>query len=334
MSERADRCLRDGFGRRVEYLRLSVINRCNFRCFYCRPQGDKASTSGGTLAIDQIERLAELFLRLGVKRIRLTGGEPLLRNDIVEVAQALSALPGLAELTLSTNGFRLAQLAEPLYRAGVSRVNVSIDSLTPQTFRAITRSDCHAEVMAGIRRAVAVGMRPVKINVVALRGINDHEIIEMVRLAAQWGLDLRFIEAMPIGTAGAASMRHQLPAEEILRRMRAGLGTALIPETGHVGGGPARYYRLGALGGSVGVISAVSRHFCASCNRVRIAANGDLLTCLGHAGSAPLGALLQAGASDADLTAAILEALRNKPWGHQFDPSIAAGDRAMDRIGG
>jgi len=252
------------------------------------PEQQACSSRAEHLTVNEIERLARIFISLGVERIRLTGGEPLLRHDLIDIAEALGRISGLKELTLSTNGFRLKEMGPMLKNAGVGRVNISLDTLEAQKFQKITGTEYHHEVLQGIDAALESGLTPVKLNMVVLAGINDSEIVPMVEYAAQRGLDLRFIESMPIGDAGVDVMQHHLPAEQILLRVKQAYGAELIPQAQNNDGGPARYFRIGDKGAKVGVISAVSRQFCDHCNRVRLTATGDLLTCLGNAGSVAL----------------------------------------------
>ena len=327
------RVLRDRFGRRIDYLRLSVIDRCNLRCFYCRPAKEGAATYVHRLTPDAFVRVVRAFVRLGVRRVRLTGGEPMLRRDLECIVEGISALPGIQDLSLSTNGYLLERRAQRLRDAGLGRVNVSLDSLDGARFRNITRTGRLGRVLAGIDAALAAGLAPVKLNMVVLRGVNDDEIPAMLAFAAARGLELRFIETMPLGTPGRDAMARHVPAAEILERVRALAGHELLPAVSTAGAGPARCYHLGASGATVGVIAAVSRHFCAACNRVRLSAAGDLLLCLGQENRVSLRALIDSGASDDAMEIAIRDAIARKPWSHTF----AQGDASaveMSGIGG
>ena len=325
--------LADRFARRIEYLRMSVIERCNLRCFYCRPGHGPATDAGRRLAPEPLARVAAAFARLGVRRVRLTGGEPMLRRDILRIVEGVAGVPGIEDLSMSTNGYLLDRHAGALRAAGLARVNVSLDSLDAERFHRITRSGSLARVLAGIDAALAAGLAPVKLNMVVLGGVNDDEIASMLGFAAARGLELRFIETMPLGRPGHDAMRHHVPAARILERVRAHAGTDLVPVASTAGAGPARCYRLGASGATVGVIAAVSRHFCATCNRVRLNAQGDLLPCLGQAHRTSLGPLLAAGASDEALEVAIREGIERKPWGHGFASGRAAAVD-MSAVGG
>lgn len=333
MSECNASALTDRFGRRIEYLRLSVINRCNLRCFYCRPAKDRVTPRIEHLAPDGFVRVARAFARLGVSRVRLTGGEPMLRRDLESIVEGVATLPGIKDVSLSTNGYLLDRRAHRLRDAGLRRVNLSLDSLDPARFHTITRVGRLERVMSGIDAALSAGLFPVKLNMVVLRGVNDDEIPAMLEFAAASRLELRFIETMPLGTPGREAMCRHVPAREILQRVRAHAGQDLVPVTSSAGAGPARCYRLGASGGTVGVIAAVSRHFCAACNRVRLSASGDLLLCLGQEHRVSLRPLIDAGAGDVEMEEAIRVAIRRKPWSHEF---LAGGGSAvnMSNVGG
>jgi cyclic pyranopterin phosphate synthase len=325
----------DSFGRRIDYLRLSVIEQCNFKCFYCMPDGSKSCVGRSELlTVAEIARIVGAFAALGVSKVRLTGGEPLLRRDIVDIASAVSSTAGVEDVSLSTNGYLLAKHADALYSAGVQRINVSLDSLNPACFTTITQGSRLAPVLAGIEKSAQVGIRPIKLNMVVMRGVNDGEIINMIEYAKQHDLSLRFIETMPLGSAGLQNMQHHLPAAEIMERVKIHYGADLIPAAMGKGAGPARYYRLGNSKASIGVISAVSRHFCEECNRVRLSARGDLHLCLGDDRVVPLRPYLK-DSSDESLVAAICNAVQNKPYSHQFCATSGAhGKVDMSRIGG
>jgi cyclic pyranopterin phosphate synthase len=323
----------DGHGRRIDYLRLSVVEQCQMRCFYCNP-GRSRKAVGPRLPTSSVVRLAGAFVALGVKRVRLTGGEPLLRNDLATIAAGIRDCDGVEEVTLSTNGERLAPMAAALHSAGVSRVNVSLDSLNHNTFERITGNGDLGRVIGGIDAALACGLQPVKLNMVVMRGINDHEIGPMLDFARERELDLRFIETMPIGAAGAVGSRRLVPTDVILDRVRDHCGHDLVPVMDRRGGGPARYYRVGNSAMTVGVISAMSRHFCSDCNRVRVTASGDLQLCLGRPGQVALGGMIREGASDADLQRAIRGAVQRKPLAHGFSDPAASASLEMAAIGG
>lgn len=309
----------DSFGRRIEYLRVSVTDRCNYRCFYCMPAaGAPHGRHEEFLRHEETARLVRLFAELGVRKVRLTGGEPLVRKGIVDLAGLIDRIPGIADLSLSTNGHLLERHAATLKAAGVARVNISLDSLDPETFARITRGGDLEQVLHGIAAALAAGMAPVKLNMVVLKGINDREIEPMLDFALARGAHLRFIETMPVGDAGVQGMEHYYPAHAILARVREKAGAELIPVKGAPGAGPARCYRIGAGPATVGVIAALSRHFCEGCNRVRLTAKGELVLCLGQDQRVSLAEALRAGASDADLKNLIVAAVGRKPERHHF----------------
>jgi cyclic pyranopterin phosphate synthase len=326
----------DSFGRRIEYLRVSVTDRCNYRCFYCLPaSGVPRATHAELLRHEELARLVRLFAELGVHKVRLTGGEPLARRGIADLARLIGSVPGITDLSLSTNGHLLERHAAALKAAGVARVNISLDSLDPGVFARITRGGDLGQVLRGIEAALAAGMAPVKLNMVVLQGVNDHEIESMLDFARRRGVELRFIETMPVGEAGRRGVGHYYPAEAILERLRAHAGAELVPIKGAPGAGPARCYRLGGEPTTIGVISAMSQHFCAGCNRVRLTARGELVLCLGRDDRVALGERLRAGASDAALKDEILRAVARKPERHGFaDQAGGVPIRFMSAVGG
>jgi cyclic pyranopterin phosphate synthase len=324
----------DSFGRHIRYLRVSVTDRCNLFCTYCRlPNETLLPNNQELLSFAELVRLLRIFLELGIERIRLTGGEPLLRRNLVGLVQEIAQLPGLQELALTTNALLLARFASALKNAGLQRVNISLDSLNPETFDQITQRHLLrpellstrpeqlglATVLAGIEAALQAGLHPVKINMVVMRGINDGEIADMVQFAQQRGLLLRFIETMPVGVAGQEMAGLFMPAEEILARIQSHFASQLIPVSGEQGSGPARYFRLADSTAEVGVISARSRHFCDTCNRMRLTSKGALVYCLGRSDRMDLKQHLRAGASDAEIKNIIFSAIALKPKQHEFE---------------
>lgn len=309
------RPLVDGFGRRISYVRLSVTDRCDFRCAYCMPMDMAFLPKADVLTLEELDQIASAFVARGVSRIRLTGGEPLVRKGFLDLVRRLSRHlgHGLAELTLTTNGSQLARFAEPLANAGVRRVNVSLDSLDPGRFRAITRRGELAPVLAGIEAARTAGLA-VKINMVALKGLNEDEIEAMVDWCGGRGFDLTFIETMPLGLVEEDRTDRYLPLTEVRRRLAARWTLIDSPERT---GGPARYVRLAETGQKLGFITPLTHNFCESCNRVRVTATGTLFMCLGQADRVELRDLLRAH-GPAALDAALDEAMRLKPRGHDF----------------
>ena len=307
----------DPFGRSVSYLRVSVTDRCDFRCVYCMPEHMTFLPKADVLSLEELDRLCSAFIRKGVDKLRLTGGEPLVRRDVMKLFGSLGRhleTGGLKELTLTTNGSQLARFASELAACGVKRVNVSVDTLDAEKFRKITRWGDFAKVLAGIDAAQTAGLK-VKINVVALRGVNDSEIPELIAWAHGRGMDMTLIETMPMGDIDGDRTEQYLP----LSLVKADLSKrftmdALDDRTG----GPARYVRVRETGGRLGFITPLSHNFCESCNRVRLTCTGMLYMCLGQDDSADLRAPLRASPGDAVIDAAIDEAIGRKPKGHDF----------------
>lgn len=326
--------LQDRFGRRIDYLRLSVTDRCDLRCTYCLPEGFKDFAEPAEwLCFDELARVVAAFGRLGVRRIRLTGGEPLTRRNLAGLAGQLAAQPGISDLSLSTNATQLARQAAALHAAGVRRINVSLDSLRPERYAQIVRRDCLAQVLDGVMAAKAVGFAPIKINMVLLDGVNEDEIDAMVEFCMDHGFVLRLIETMPMGnTGGQAGFVDLRPVRERLRQ-RYGLLPSLVPGPA-AGGGPASYLQSADGCFSVGFITPISQHFCETCNRVRLTADGTLYMCLGQEERMELRPLLRGGVSDAELEAAIREAIELKPQRHEFREQPAKILRFMSATGG
>jgi len=326
----------DPFQRTIRYLRVSVTDRCNYRCFYCMPSQDMEwEARSEFLTFEELTRVIRLFTELGVDKVRITGGEPLVRRGILDFVRQLKALEGLKDLSLSTNAHLLAEHAQALREAGVGRVNISLDSLKPEVFRRITRNGDLDAVIAGIDAALAAGMHPVKLNMVVMRGLNDGEIEAMLDFALARGADLRYIETMPVGRAGIEGTDHFMPAVEILARLKHHLGSELTPTTQSRGAGPARYYELANGRARVGVISALSRHFCDDCNRVRLTAKGDLVLCLGQEDRVSLRDGLRSGLDDDAMKALIRDAIARKPRSHDFnEDKHRVALRHMSSLGG
>lgn len=310
----------DRHGRAITYLRISVTDRCDLRCRYCMAEAMTFLPRDALLTLEEIALIAERFVARGVRKIRLTGGEPLVRRDMIHLARRLGAHvgAGLDELTMTTNGTRLAEHAEALFDAGLRRINVSLDSRDPDTFRHITRHGDVARVLEGIAAARAAGMA-VKINMVALKGLNEHEIPAMLAWCAGEGHDLTLIETMPLGMIDEDRADRFVPLTEVLERLRERF--ELLPDA-HSSGGPARYWRLAGTGARLGLISPITANFCATCNRVRLSTDGKLHMCLGHEASVDLRAAIRGGGL-AEVDARIAEALSQKPAAHDF--SVARG---------
>ena len=272
--------LRDGFGRSIEYLRISVTDRCNFRCLYCMPlSGLEWLPKSGILSYEEIADVVSQLAPLGLRRLRLTGGEPTLRPDLEVLIAMLRTIPGIEDISLSTNGVRLPALAAQFARAGLDRINMSADSLRPDRIKAISRRATDFDPVAAAAAAEDAGLSPIKINVVVMRGINDDEVCDFARLTFEHDWHVRFIELMPVGEMRELTWDHVVPSEEILDRLDA--VAPLSPVDGPSrGNGPARYFRFSGASGSVGIITPMSHTYCGSCNRVRLTADGRLRTCL------------------------------------------------------
>ena len=321
----------DPFNRRIEYVRLSVTDKCNQRCFYCMPKGFKDfEQPAHWLTFDEIERVITAFTELGVRRVRLTGGEPLLRKNLPELAQRLNDLPGLDDLSLSTNASLLARHAEALKAAGVKRINVSLDSLKPDRYKEITTAKL-ADVIHGLETASAVGLKPIKINMVALKGVNDDEFVDMLEFCLRLGFTLRYIETMPMGAPGLNASQHYIDLAEVKQEIEAhyDLTPGVMP-----GGGPARYYQINGSDMRIGFITPISRHFCDTCNRVRVGVDGRLYLCLGDEHSVDLRQPLRDGISNDGLKSLIIEALALKPKKHEFVENPTQIVRLMSMTGG
>jgi len=320
----------DRFGRSIEYLRLSVTDRCDLRCTYCLPEGFKDFEEPEQwLTFDEIERVVGAFTRLGVSRVRLTGGEPLLRGHLPELAARLKRLSGLHDLSLSTNATQLDKHAPALAQAGISRINVSLDSLQAERIEQITGRAVLPKILAGLAAAKHAGFSPIKINMVAMQGVNDDEIDAMVAFCIEQGFVLRLIETMPMGDTGRNAQHLDLqPVKEKLRA-QFGLIEGVMP-----GGGPARYLQTLDGNFSVGFITPISQHFCETCNRVRLSVDGTLYLCLGQEEKVELRPLLRKGVSDQALEDAILQAIAIKPERHEFREQPAKLIRFMSATGG
>jgi len=326
--------LRDRFGRQVDYLRLSVTDRCDFRCVYCMAEDMTFLPRSQVLSLEELAVVARAFVELGVTKIRLTGGEPLVRNNVLQLVRELGALPGLRELTLTTNGSRLRQYAGELRAAGVARINISLDSLRPERFRELTRVGNLDDVLAGIDAARASGFQRIKLNAVILQGRNDDEILDLVEFARSRQLDLAFIEEMPLGHIDEHDRAHSFcSSDTILQRINTRF--PLMPSE-ESSGGPARYYRMVDSESRIGFISPHSNNFCHLCNRVRVTVEGRLLLCLGNEHSVDLRAVLRARDGGIETVKnAIVAAMALKPERHHFDlnnePQIV---RFMNTTGG
>lgn len=328
--------MRDGFGRTIDYLRLSVTDRCNLRCVYCLPEAAPRFVPGADLlSDDEIVTLIGAFARAGVSKVRITGGEPLVRPGLPALVRRLSGIPGIEDLSLSTNGVLLSGLAAELKAAGLSRVNISLDTLRPDRFARIARFGALSSVLAGVDAALEAGLSPVKLNVVTAKGMNDDEIGAFAALTENKPLNVRFIELMPMGETGFFSPDRRVPLGE----MMAAAGPLEPVSAGDrpLGHGPARYYRRPGAAGTIGFISALSCGFCDSCNRVRLSSTGTLIPCLDGEDGVDLRGPLRRGAGAEPLAALIRDAVRAKPESHGMVARAASSDankRHMCSIGG
>ncbi|MBU4435691.1 MAG: GTP 3',8-cyclase MoaA [Alphaproteobacteria bacterium] len=325
----------DGFGRAVTYLRVSVTDRCDLRCVYCMAEHMTFLPKAQVLTLEELDRVASTFIGLGVRKLRLTGGEPLVRKGFMDLVGQLSRhlrTGALDELTLTTNGTQLAKYAEDLARAGVRRINVSLDTLKPDLFKRLTRGGDVAQVIGGIDAALAAGIA-VKVNAVALKHDNAEELPALIAWAHQRGCDMTLIETMPLGEIDEDRTDQYLSLKDV-RRDLSSFWT--LEDLAYATGGPARYTRVAETGGRLGFITPLSHNFCEACNRVRLTCTGTLHTCLGRDDASDLRAVIRAGASDAELEQAIFAAIGSKPEGHDFQiagarPAVA---RHMSTTGG
>ena len=308
----------DNFARPINYLRISITDRCNLRCVYCMPsEGIELRSHRDILTLEEISRVAEAAAAVGISKIRLTGGEPLARLGLPDLVQMISGTPGIDDISMTTNGTLLARHANELAAAGLNRVNVSLDTLRPERFRQITRRGTLADVWAGIKAAQRAGLNPIKLNVVVIRGLNENEVTDFAQMTLARPWHIRFIEIMPLGTNAAWAGDGYVPMTKVRKLIEDAFGP-LEPVGGPAGNGPARYYRLAGAVGTLGFISPVSEHFCFSCNRLRLTADGKLRPCLLSDYEMDLRAPLRAGAS-ADKLADLLRAgIMRKPEGHHL----------------
>lgn len=324
--------LLDKYGRRITYVRLSITDRCDFRCTYCMAEEMTFLPRKEVMSLEECLRVASVFVGLGVTKLRITGGEPLVRKGAMWLIERLGALPGLENLVLTTNGSQLDKFSAPLHAAGVKRINISLDTLKADRFRAITRIGDLAKVLRGIEAARAAGFRRTKLNTVMMRGTNDDEFVDLVRFAIDQELDISFIEEMPLGEIFGRNSTF-ISSEET--REMLGRHFDLIPSAEN-SGGPARYWRIPGSESRIGFISPHSHNFCDTCNRVRITAKGELYPCLGQNDAANLLPALRAGNDNADVRQAIVNSMGIKPFGHDFTQQMDTPQvvRFMSMTGG
>lgn len=322
----------DSFGRKIHYLRISLTDRCNLRCIYCMPeQGAEFHSSAHVLSDDELVRLVQIFARLDFDRIRLTGGEPTVRPNLVSIVERMAKIPGIREIAMTTNAMLLEKYAEPLVRAGLRRVNISVDTLDAEQFTQMTRYGRLDTVWRGILAAERAGLTPIKLNAVIVRGYNENEIVNLARLTLDRAWDMRFIEVMPIGSIADFQVNSLVPVAEMKQRIEQELGPLEPLEwSGH---SPFRPYRLQNAQGTLGFISSVSDPFCDGCNRVRLTTDGKLRYCLLHDDELDLMTPLRAGASDDELLERVRMGIYRKPKGHALAENHFPHDQ-MSGIGG
>jgi len=331
---RTMKLLLDDYYRTINYLRLSITDRCNLRCRYCMPEeGVELIEHRELLTYEEIRKVIEVFARNGISKIRLTGGEPLVRREVADLVKAIAHIEGVRDLSLTTNGVLLQEYAKDLAKAGLRRINISLDTLRPDRFAYITRRDKFKEVWAGIEAALQQRLSPIKINVVAIQGFNGDEIKDFARLSLTHPLHIRFIEFMPIGEGNNGNGEEGIPSSQIIEEIRE-LGE-LIPRGPHANDGPATRYYIKGGKGEIGFISPISSHFCAQCNRLRLTPDGRIRTCLFSDEEIDLKGALRKAGDEATLKQILYQALQSKPEGHHIgDARFKKCQRGMHSIGG
>ena len=323
----------DRYGRRIHYLRISLTDHCNLRCVYCMPEDIIFRPNAELMQDDEILTLVRLFTRLGFDKFRLTGGEPTIRANVVELVRAIGNTPGVRKLTMTTNGVLLHKLAKPLAEAGLQRVNISLDTLDPEKFQTLTRWGVLEDVWRGIQAAEEAGLTPVKINAVVVRGYNEADLAKLAALTRDHPWQVRFIEMMPFGETNQFQSSQMVTAAEVQAVVEAALGRLEPVNDGELDG-EARLYRLPGARGDLGFISSVTAPFCAQCTRARLTADGRLRLCLLREGEVDLLTPLRAGASQAELRQLIVDGIWVKPWGHGLAEGVIPLNRVMSEIGG
>jgi cyclic pyranopterin phosphate synthase len=323
----------DRFGRSISYLRISLTDHCNLRCVYCMPEDMSFRPSDDLMQDEEVLLFVRLFAQLGFHKFRLTGGEPTVRAHIVDLVREITLTPGVSSLTMTTNGVLLSRLAHPLAEAGLSRVNISLDTLDPQKFRHLTRWGKLEDVWEGIVAAEDAGLTPVKINAVVVQDYNESDVVDVARLTLEYPWQVRFIEMMPFAGDTSLQTNQLVTAEAVQDIITSALGDLTMVNGGKLDG-EARLYRLSGAKGDLGFISSVTQPFCASCTRARLTADGRLRLCLLREGEVDLLSPLRAGASINDLRQIILDGIWEKPWGHGLDEGVIPLNRVMSEIGG
>ncbi|MBU0674643.1 MAG: GTP 3',8-cyclase MoaA [Proteobacteria bacterium] len=328
-----DHILQDSFARQITYLRVSLTDHCNFRCSYCKPRGvENKLERSQLLSYEELIRIITIAVGIGIKKIRLTGGEPLLRRNILEFIRQLVAIPGLEDIRITTNGSLLPEMAANLYALGIRKVNISLDTLRRDRFKEITGVQAFDRVYDAINQVIALGFDPIKINVVAMRGVNDDELVDFSELTRSRKIQVRFIEFMPVGAQSSWDKKFYLPTEEIRQTIERGGQLEAIPSQQI--DGPARVYRLPGATGTIGFISPLSEHFCDRCNRLRLTSEGKLRSCLLTDQETDLRSLLRAGCKDEKIIELLIKTIHDKPKGHLLGRDGGSCHGQMSRIGG
>ena len=323
----------DRFGRNIHYLRISLTDRCNLRCVYCMPEDITFQPSSGLMQDEEVLLLVQLFTSLGFDKFRLTGGEPTVRANIVNLVRDIARTPGIRSLSMTTNGILLSRLAQPLAEAGLQRVNISIDTLDPDKFHRLTRWGSLDDVWSGILAAEEAGLAPIKLNVVVVEGYNETDVVELTRLTMNHPWQIRFIEMMPFAGATEFQLKQVVTAQSIMASIQAELGPMEVTNGGKLDG-EARLFRMPGAMGEVGFISSVTQPFCAACTRARLTADGRLRLCLLREREIDLLTPLRDGATLNELRERIIEGIWHKPWGHGLAEGIIPLNRVMNEIGG
>ena len=323
----------DRFGRSISYLRISLTDHCNLRCVYCMPEDMTFRPNAELMQDDEILLFTRLFASLGFHKIRLTGGEPTVRADIVDLVREITHTPGVRSLSITTNGILLSRLAGPLAEAGLDRVNISLDTLDPEKFRRLTRWGKLEDVWTGLEAAEEAGLTPIKINAVVVRGYNESDVLDVARLTLEHPWQVRFIEMMPFAGATELQINQVVNWEEMHQRIENAFGSLKIVGNGKLDGEARLYHLPGALG-DIGFISSVTKPFCAECNRARLTADGRLRLCLLREKEVDLLTPLRNGATLEDLRQLILDGIWQKPWGHELAQGVIPLNRVMSEIGG
>ncbi len=324
--------MNDSYGRNIHYLRISLTDHCNFRCVYCMPAEMGFAPPSYLMQDDELLRLVRIATSVGFDRVRLTGGEPTVRRNLVDLVAGIASIPGIKEIAMTTNAVRLEKLAVPLAQAGLKRVNISIDTLDAERFHKMTRFGKIEKVWRGILAAERAGLNPIKLNAVVVRGYNEDDIVDLAKLTLDHDWDMRFIEVMPLGSIADFQVDSVVPVAEMRLRIESALGKLQpVDWDGH---NPARPHRLRGGRGTLGFISSVTEPFCAGCDRMRLSADGRLRLCLLRDNEIDLLTTLRAGASDEDLRKLMARGIIDKPWGHGLAEHVIAESRVMSQIGG